>query len=89
MTTLQISLPDTWKEFLERQVADGGFTDAGAYVQSLLEQVSIEQDRARINALILEGIKDIESGNGVEMTADDWKQMREEYLARMRSRNGS
>jgi len=89
MTTLEISLPDTLREFVECQVASGGFPDASAYMQSLLEQARLEQERARIEALVLEGIKDIENGNGVEMTPEDWKQMRDEYMARVRSRNGS
>ena len=89
MTTFEISLPDALREFIECQVASGDFPDASAYMQSLLEQARLEQERARIDALVLKGIKDVENGNGVEMTPEDWKQMRDEYLEHSGSRNGS
>lgn len=89
MTPLQVSLPNDLKEFVERKVASGSFHDADEYLRSLVERASVEEARERLEALVLEGIEDIEAGNGVEMTPEDWKQMREEYLERMRSRNGS
>jgi antitoxin ParD1/3/4 len=36
MTTISISLPEDMKEFLEAQVAEGGYASAGEYLQALI-----------------------------------------------------
>jgi antitoxin ParD1/3/4 len=86
---MQIAVSDSLKDFVESQVAKGGFRDASEYVQSLLEDACLAQERARLEALALEGIADIEKGNAAEMTAEEWKEMREQYLERATKRNGS
>ena len=52
MGTMNISLPDSLKEFVERQVAHGGYGTSSEYVRELIRK---DQDRARLRSLIIEG----------------------------------
>ncbi|MCV7383944.1 type II toxin-antitoxin system ParD family antitoxin [Mycolicibacter longobardus] len=52
MGTMNISLPDSLKEFVERQVAQCGYGTSSEYVRELIRK---DQDRAALRSLILEG----------------------------------
>lgn len=52
MTTMNISLPDTLKEFVDRQVAGDGYGTASEYVRELIRR---DQNRARLRDLFLQG----------------------------------
>lgn len=53
MATVTISLPDSMKDFIERQVATGQFADASDYVRDLIRERQEAVDRLR--ALLDEG----------------------------------
>jgi len=52
MTTMNISLPDALKEFVDRQVAGAGYGTASEYVRELIRR---DRDRARLHDLLLQG----------------------------------
>ena len=52
MTTMNISLPDALKSFVDGQVSDGDYTSSSEYVRELLRK---EQDRKRLRELLLDG----------------------------------
>jgi antitoxin ParD1/3/4 len=52
MGTMNISLPDSLKAFVEAEVARGGYSTSSEYVRELIRR---ELDRARLRALVLEG----------------------------------
>lgn len=52
MTTMNISLPEALKEFVDRQVAGAGHGTASEYVRELIRR---DQDRARLRELLLHG----------------------------------
>jgi antitoxin ParD1/3/4 len=52
MGTMNISLPDSLKEFVEEQVAARGYSTSSEYVRELIRR---EQDRAGLRSLLLEG----------------------------------
>jgi antitoxin ParD1/3/4 len=58
MTTMNISLPDSLKDFVEEQVARRGYGSASEYVRDLIRR---DEDVQRFRALIREGL---ESGPG-------------------------
>jgi antitoxin ParD1/3/4 len=76
---MTISLPDPLKQFVEQQVSAGGYASAEEYIGALVEA---ERERARIEEFIVEGL---ESGPATEMTAEDWEDIRQEGLARIRA----
>ena len=53
MSTMNISLPDDMKSFVDQQVADRHYTSSSEYLRELIRK---EQDRAKLRALILEGM---------------------------------
>jgi antitoxin ParD1/3/4 len=52
MSTMNISLPETLKSFVDEQVAGGGYGTSSEYVRELIRR---DQDRQRLRGLLLEG----------------------------------
>jgi antitoxin ParD1/3/4 len=52
MTTMNISLPDTLKSFVDEQVAGRGYGTSSEYVRELIRR---DQDRQRLRQLLLDG----------------------------------
>lgn len=74
MATMNISLPDDMKVFVEAQAAERGFGTISEYVRSIIREAQ-EREAAgdRINALLWEAH---ESGPAAPMTAEDWESLR-------------
>lgn len=71
MTTMNISLPDTLKQFVDQQVTTAGYGSSGEYVRDLIRR---DQDRSQLRNLLLQGAQSAPSG-----LADD------AYFATLRS----
>lgn len=54
MSTMNISLPETLRSFVDSQVLDGDYTSSSEYVRELLRK---EQDRVRLRRLLLDGLE--------------------------------
>ncbi len=52
MTTMNISLPDTLKSFVDEQVVQRGYGTSSEYVRELIRK---DQDRMHLRALLLQG----------------------------------
>ena len=52
MSTMNISLPEALRSFVDSQVSDGDYTSSSEYVRELLRK---EQDRVRLREMLLEG----------------------------------
>ncbi len=52
MTTMNISLPDTLKSFVDEQVAGHGYGTSSEYVRELIRK---DQDRQRLRQILLDG----------------------------------
>lgn len=63
MTTMNISLPEALKAFVDEQVAGRGYGTSSEYVRELIRR---DQDRQRLRQLLLEGAASPPVG-----TADD------------------
>ena len=73
MTTMNISLPDSMRAFIEQKVAQGGYSTASEYIRQLVREDQKRAAQERLEALLMEGI---ESGPSREMTAEDWEELR-------------
>lgn len=71
MSTMNISLPAELKDFVDAQVATGGYGTSSEFVRDLIRR---ERDRLHLRALIMEGMA---SGKGEP--ADD------AYFARLKA----
>jgi antitoxin ParD1/3/4 len=74
MTTMNISLPDELKQFVDDQVASRGFGTSSEYVRELLRR---EQDRLQLRQLVLDGIL---SGRGKAADAKYFASLRQKAL---------
>lgn len=52
MSTMNISLPDSLKDFVDEQVSRRGFGTSSEYVRELIRK---EQDRLHLRGLLLQG----------------------------------
>ncbi|MCB9797445.1 MAG: type II toxin-antitoxin system ParD family antitoxin [Alphaproteobacteria bacterium] len=52
MTTMNISLPSTMRDFVEAQVEHGGYSSSSEYVRELIRE---DQKRRELRAALLEG----------------------------------
>jgi antitoxin ParD1/3/4 len=83
MTSLNIALPDPLREFVDEQVATGGFPSASEYIQCLLQDAQTRAAAAHVEAALLEGL---DSGPASPMTAKDWAAIRRKVAERLPSR---
>lgn len=52
MTTMNISLPDALKSFVDAQVTERGYSTSSEYVRELIRT---DQDRRQLHSLLLQG----------------------------------
>jgi len=73
MTTLNISLPDSLKMFVEEQVATGGYSTASEYVRSLIREAQERRGQAELESKLLAAL----GTEPAAMGKADWDQLRE------------
>jgi len=83
MATMNISLPDPMREFVEKEVSEGGYTTTSEYFRDLVRGAQKRKADARLEALLLEGL---ESGESAPMTKQDWEEIRNEVRAKAAAR---
>ncbi len=59
MSTMNISLPEGLKAFVDEQVAGGGFSTSSEYVRELIRR---DQGRLQLRGLLLEGASSAAAG---------------------------
>lgn len=74
MATMNISLPDNLKDFVDEQVAERGYSTSSEYMRELIRR---EKDRQHLRKLLLDG-----AGSPLEGPAD------EAYFERLHARIG-
>jgi len=80
MATIAISLPAHLKSFVDSQVTAKGHVSRSEYIGLLVQKAYLEQHHEQIEKLLLEGL---DSGPATPLTADDWKDIEREGLARL------
>ena len=83
MTTMNVSLPDEMKAFVEEQVQRGGYSTASEYLRELIRDAQKQAAKERLEKLLLEGL---DSGPATPMTKKDWKDLRRELERRRAER---
>lgn len=76
MTTMNISLPEEMKAFIDAQLAREGYASASEYLRALIREAQRRQARQDLEARLLEGLE----GPATEMTSADWDSIRREAL---------
>ncbi|WP_293128915.1 type II toxin-antitoxin system ParD family antitoxin [Microcoleus sp. bin38.metabat.b11b12b14.051] len=81
MTTLNISLPESMREFISEQVAKGGYSTTSEYIRHLIRQELERVAKIQLETLLLEGL---DSGESIEITDEWWEQKRSELVEKVR-----
>lgn len=84
MTTINISLPDEMKAFVENRMAQEGYASASEYLRALIRQAQQRQAKQELEAKLLEGLE----GPATPMTREDWDSIRQEVHRRHAERQG-
>lgn len=80
LQTMNISLPETLKDFVDRQIAAGRYSSASEYVRELIRNDEKRKAEEQLTTLLREGLQSEETA----LTREDWKAIRAEALARVK-----
>lgn len=82
MQTMNISLPEPMKRFVEQQIASGRYGNVSEYVRALIREDEKQHAQEKLEALLLQGLE----GEAVALTEDDWRSIRETAVAQLKAR---
>jgi antitoxin ParD1/3/4 len=82
MQTMNISLPDPLKDFVESQITSGRYSSVSEYVRELIREDEKRKAEQRLEELLLEGLASPET----ELTRQDFEDIRKEALSRLKAR---
>ncbi|MEM7554813.1 MAG: type II toxin-antitoxin system ParD family antitoxin [Cyanobacteria bacterium P01_A01_bin.84] len=85
MKSINISLPDTMRDYIEKQVADGGYSTISEYFRELVRQDQKRKDKERLETLLLEGLN---SGSATPLTEQDWNDIRQAVRSKVQGDKG-
>jgi antitoxin ParD1/3/4 len=75
--SMNISLPETLKQYVDGQIAEGRYSSASEYVRELIRDDEKRKAQERLEGLLLEGLE----GQEQALTGDDWRAIRKEAVA--------
>jgi antitoxin ParD1/3/4 len=78
MTTVTISLSESLKGFLDRQVKTKGYGNTSEYFRELLRTARNREAEARLKNLLLEGL---DSADDIPLTREFWRKLKTEATA--------
>ncbi|GAB1540694.1 type II toxin-antitoxin system ParD family antitoxin [Scytonema sp. NUACC21] len=84
MTTLNISLPEAMRAFIDEEVAKGGYSTASEYIRDLIRQAQKKAEEKKLEVMLLEGL---DSGEPIEVTDEWWEQKRAQIMQRFPQKN--
>ena len=82
MQTMNISLPDPLKDFVDGQITSGRYSSVSEYVRELIRQDEKRKAEERFEAMLLEGLASPETA----LTRRDFEDIRKEALSRLKAR---
>ena len=80
MATMNISLPESLREYVESRVNEGGYSTASEYFRELVRSDQKREAQQRLEALLLEGLE----SPAHDLTIADWDHIRQEVRNRLR-----
>jgi antitoxin ParD1/3/4 len=85
MTSMNVSLPEELKEYVEAQTKSG-YSTPSEYVRELIRDDRKRRAKERLDALLLDGLN---SGDSLPVDAKFWSDLKQEALAKLASRKKS
>jgi len=85
MQSMNISLPDPLKKFVDGQIAEGRYSSVSEYIRELIRADEKRKAEERLETLLLEGLNSDET----VFTREDWDAIRKEALAKINRKKQS
>ena len=79
MTTINISLPDQMKEFVDEEMGEGGYRDPSDYFNALLQEQLKRKAEQKLEGLLQEGL----ATDSAPVDKKDWEYIRGELENRL------
>ena len=86
MQTMNISLPDPMKQFVEEQVSTGAYSSASEYVRALVRADQKRRAREQLEEVLLHALQ---SGEPTEVTPAMWEEIRHTLQTRAKAREAA
>ena len=86
MQTMNISLPDPMKEYVEERVSAGAYSSASEYVRELVRADQKRHAKEQLEQILL---KALNSGDPFEVTPGMLEDIKRKLRARSAQRNGT
>jgi antitoxin ParD1/3/4 len=83
MQTMNISLPDQLKHFVDEQVGSGRYSSISEYVKDLIPDDEKRKAQEKLEAMLMEGLQ---SGEPTELTREDRAHIRRETAKQLEAR---
>jgi len=80
MATMNISLTDPLKQFVDEEVSEGGYSSTSDYVRDLIRQRQRQKSEELLRRLIAEGLA---SGPSAQVTSATFERMRRDLAERL------
>lgn len=80
MDTMNVALPESMKNFVQEQVAQGGYSSVSEYIRELIRSDQKRKAEERIDALLLEGL---DSGEPIPVTSEYWEVKKQKLAERL------
>lgn len=82
MQSMNISLPESLKQFVDGQIAQGRYSSVSEYVRELIRNDEKRKAEEQLEAMLLEGLNSAES----PLIPDDWSAIRKDAMAKLEAR---
>ena len=86
MQTMNISLPDPLKQFIEEQVSAGGYSSTSEYMRELVRADQKRKARQELEEILLTALR---SGEPTDVTPEMWEELRAKIRTRLTAREST
>ena len=73
MTTVTISLPESLRDFVERQITTKDYGNVSEYFRTLLREARAKEEDAKLEALLVAGLA---SGDAIPLRKEFWRELK-------------
>ena len=73
MKSINISLPESMRTYIEEQIKNGDYGTASEYIRDLIRRDRASREQNKLKSLLFEGLN---SGEATLMTENDWADIR-------------
>lgn len=85
MSTLNISLPEEMRAYIDQQLTQRGYSTASEYLRDLIRQDQRRKAQEELETKLLEGLR----SEPRELAEEDWQAIRREALKRLDRKNAA